>query len=291
MRKFNLGIVLGGMGSFWWGIVGVIYFKSLSYIGHFELVIHRCIWTTIFLFFTTICLSKWDNLTKIFKSKKLILVLLVSSFLILTNWSVWIYAISSNQIINASFGYFIMPIISVMFGFIFFKERLSLKSKISILLVILSIIFLLYNFKNIPWVGIVVAISWSLYNVFRKIIKVDTDLGLFVESIYIFPFAILSFFLISINGEVSFTTDDPSLMLLLSLAGPITVIPLFLYIKGVELSGLGPSGMIFYITPTLQFLLGFFYYEEIFSFEKFISFIIIWIAVVIYLKDVYEKNK
>ena len=94
-----------------------------------------------------------------------------------------------------------------------------------------------------------------------------------------------------INKDVNdFNIEDPSLMLFLTLAGPMTVIPLFLYVRGVELCGLGPTGMVFYITPTLQFLLGFFYYNEEFSTTKFVSFIIIWIAVFIYLRDLYEKN-
>ena len=183
-----------------------------------------------------------------------------------------------------------MPIMSVMFGFLFFKEKLTIKSKVSIFLVIISIFFLVYQYENVPWVGLIVAISWSLYNVFRKLIKVETDLGLLIESIYIFPFALLALFLIGSIETAEFTLNNPPLMLILFLAGPVTVIPLFLYVRGVELAGLGPTGMIFYITPSFQFLLGFFYYDEIFSIDKLISFIIIWIAVLIYLKDFYEKN-
>ena len=214
----------------------------------------------------------------------------MSSILILTNWSVWIYAVTTNQIINASFGYFIMPIMSVFFGYLFFKENLNFKTILSIILVIISIFYMLYEFKSIPWIGLTVAISWSLYNVCRKLILVDTDIGLLVESFFIFPFALLVLLYLFTLGTNNFSTDNISLMFLLILAGPITVIPLFLYVKGVELSGLGPTGMIFYITPTFQFLLGYFYYDEIFSFEKFISFIIIWIAVLIYLNNLYEKN-
>ena len=290
MSKLNLGILLSSLGSLWWGVVGVIYFKSLSYIGHYELVIHRCLWTTVCLLFTTLFFHKHKILLKNLKNKKIICILFISSFLILTNWSVWIYAVSSNQIINASFGYFIMPIMSVMFGFLFFKEKLTIKSKVSIFLVIISIFFLVYQYENVPWVGLIVAISWSLYNVFRKLIKVETDLGLLIESIYIFPFALLALFLIGSIETAEFTLNNPPLMLILFLAGPVTVIPLFLYVRGVELAGLGPTGMIFYITPSFQFLLGFFYYDEIFSIDKLISFIIIWIAVLIYLKDFYEKN-
>ena len=150
------------------------------------------------------------------------------------------------------------------------------------------IIFL--NLQSLPWVGIIVALSWAFYNLVRKKILVDTDVGLLIESLYILPFALITFYMIANVGENNFSISDPGLSLFLLLAGPMTVIPLFLYVKGVELIGLGPTGMIFYITPTLQFILGYFYYNEDFSLVKFVSFIIIWIAVVIYLKDLYETN-
>ena len=109
-----------------------------------------------------------------------------------------------------------------------------------------------------------------------------------IESLFIFPFALFVFYLISKNGHNDFSLQNPGLSLLLLLAGPMTVIPLFLYVRGVEIIGLGPTGMIFYITPTLQFILGYFYYGEDFSLVKFVSFIIIWIAVIIYINDLYE---
>ena len=141
-----------------------------------------------------------------------------------------------------------------------------------------------------PYLGLIVALSWAFYNLVRKKINVDTDIGLLIESLYILPFAVVSFYLISVNGFNDFNFSNIGLSLFLILAGPMTVIPLFLYVRGVELIGLGPTGMIFYITPTLQFILGYFYYNEPFSISKFVSFIIIWIAVIIYLKDLYEKN-
>ena len=217
--------------------------------------------------------------------------LFISGFLIFINWGVWIYAIATNRIIDASFGYFMMPILSVMLGYIFFKEKLNKKRILSIILVILSILYLvLINLQSLPWVGLIVAISWGFYNLIRKKINIDTDVGLLIESLYILPFAVVAFYLISTNGYNDFTLSNPPMMLFIFLAGPMTVIPLFLYVRGVELCGLGPTGMIFYITPTFQFLLGFFYYDEPFSMSKLVSFILIWIAVIIYLKDLYETN-
>jgi len=290
-NDFNKGITLTALGSFWWGVFGVIYFKYISFAGHIEVVIHRSVWTSLTLIISTFYFSKWNIFFNIINNSKNLITLFFSGLLIFTNWAVWIYAISNNQIIDASFGYFIMPILSVFLGFIFFKEKLNTKRIISIILVLVSIIFLIFtNFKAIPWVGLTVALSWGFYNLLRKKINVDTDVGLLIESLFILPFALVGFYLIAQEGLNDFTFSNPSLMVLLLLAGPMTVIPLFLYVKGVELCGLGATGMIFYITPTFQFILGFFYYNEPFSITKLVSFILIWIAVFIYLKDLYENN-
>ena len=290
-KNFNKGLLSAGFGSFWWGFFGVIYFKYISFIGHIELVIHRCLWTTFTLVITTFLFSKGGIFLDIVKQKKKLFYLFISGFLIFINWGVWIYAIATNRIIDASFGYFIMPILSVMLGYIFFKEVLNKKRIFSISLVLVSILYLIIvSFKSLPLVGIIVAFSWSFYNLVRKKINVDTDVGLLIESLFILPFALITFYIIVRNGFNDFQISNPSMMLLIFLAGPMTVIPLFLYVRGVELCGLGPSGMIFYITPTFQFLLGYFYYNEPFSFVKLVSFIFIWIAVIIYLKDLHETN-
>ena len=290
-KEFNKGLLLAGLGSFWWGFFGVIYFKYIAYIGHIELVVHRSLWTAFTLILTTFFFSKWNIFFKIVKNKSNLFYLFISGFLIFINWGVWIYAIATNRIIDASFGYFIMPILSVMLGYLFFKEKLNKKRVFSILLVIISILFLIIvSIQSLPWVGLIVALSWGFYNLVRKKINVDTDVGLLIESLFILPFALLAFYLIVNKGYNDFQLSDPSMMLFIYLAGPMTVIPLFLYVRGVELCGLGPTGMIFYITPTFQFLLGYFYYNEPFSITKLVSFIFIWIAVIIYLKDLHETN-
>ena len=290
-NNFNKGILSSTLGSFWWGFFGVIYFKYISFIGHIEVVIHRSFWTTITLLLSTIFLSKWKIFFSLIKDKRKLLILFLTGILIFLNWAVWIYAVAIDQIIDASFGYFIMPIISIFLGYFFFKEKISNKGKISIFIVLISIIYLLFvDFNSIPWIGLIVAILWSVYNLIRKKIKVDTDTGLFIESLLILPFILIAFYIITKNNYNDFDLSNPSLMLILILAGPMTVIPLFLYVKGVELSGLGPAGMIFYITPTLQFILGYFMFNEPLNIQKLVSFFLIWIAVFIYLKDLYEKN-
>ena len=290
-QHFNKGLILTSLGSFWWGFIGVIYFEYVAFIGHVELVVHRCLWTAVMLVMTTLFFKKWKLFIKSISNKKNLFYLFISGSLIFINWAIWIYAVATERIIDASFGYFIMPIISVLLGYIFFKEELNKKRIISIFLVLTAIVILIFfNLKSLPWVGIIVALSWAFYNLVRKKIDIDTDVGLLIESLYILPFALVTFYFIVINGFNDFNISNPGLSFFLILAGPMTVIPLFLYVRGVELIGLGPTGMIFYITPTLQFILGFFYYNEEFSIIKFVSFIIIWIAVIIYLKDLYENN-
>ena len=290
-KNFNKGIFFTALGSFWWGFFGVIYFKYISFAGHIEVVIHRSVWTAITLLLTTFFFKKWKVFFNLIKDKKKLFILFISGVLIFANWAVWIYAVATDRVIDASFGYFIMPIISVFLGFFFFKEKISNKAKLSISIVIISILYLLLiDIKTIPWIGLLLAILWSVYNLVRKKINVDTDIGLLIESLFIFPFVLFAFYLITKNNLNDFDISNPLLMIILMLAGPMTVIPLFLYVRGVELAGLGPAGMIFYITPTLQFLLGYFLFNEPINFEKLLSFIFIWIAVFIYLKDLYEKN-
>ena len=290
MSSFNKGIIYIIIGSFWWGVIGVIYFRSVSFVGSIELVLHRVVWTAAMLIITTLVMSKWTKLKKIFKNKKKLTYLTITGFLIFINWSVWIYAVSTNQIVDASFGYFIMPIISVLFGYLFFKEILNKLRIFSVILTCISVLYLFYFYKNFPWIGLTVGFSWALYNVFRKKINVDVDLGLLIESLAILPFALIGFYLVYKSGHMDFGMSSIKLSFILTIAGPMTVIPLFFFVKGVHLSGLGPSGMLFFITPTFQFILGLFLYNEPFDTYRLIGFILIWVAVIIYLFDLYEKN-
>ena len=290
ITNFNKGIISSSLGSFWWGVFGTYYFQYISFIGTFEVVVHRSMWTCAILVMTTTFLKKWYIFKKIIINKKKIFILSITSILIFCNWTIWIYAVSTNRIIDASFGYFIFPIISVFFGYLFLNEKLNKKRIFSISLVVLSTLYLLFDFSKLPWVGLSVAFLWSTYNLLRKKINVETDVGLLIESLLILPIALVFFYFIFQKGLNDFSLSYPINMFWLFLAGPMTVIPLFLFIKGVEKCGLSASGMIFFITPTSQFLLGYFYYNEPFSTDKFISFILIWIAVLIYLRDLYENN-
>ena len=290
ISNFTKGLISTSTGSFFWGFIGTIYFQYISFIGFWEVVVHRSLWTLFILLITTTLLNKWKVFINILFDIKKISILFITGLLILGNWTLWIYAVSTNKIIDSSFGYFIFPIISVFLGFLFLNEKLNKQRIISILLVAISTLYLLINMNSFPWVGLGVAFLWSTYNLLRKKVHVETDIGLLIESLFILPIIVVILYYVITTNNNDFNIQNISLASLIMLAGPMTLIPLFLYVKGVELSGLGPAGMVFFIVPSGQFLLGFFYFNEPFSTDKFISFIFIWIAVLIYLRDLYENN-
>ncbi len=271
--------------SLWWGIIGVIYFKFVSFATPLELTIHRTIWTAVLLAITTTYFKKWPEFMDIWNSWDNILLLLLTGLLVSINWFTWLYSIAINNMLDASLGYYIFPIISVFFGSVFLKEKINKNKIIAIVLVFISLVYLLIEFKSIPWIGLTVAITFSLYTLIRKKINISPDLGLFFETLLISPIAIVLFCYLVLGENNIFGLSNPDLSLYLLFAGFMTLIPLFMYIKGFELIGIGPASMIFFLTPTAQFFLSIFYLGQPLNIEKLISFVLIWIAVLIYLNE------
>jgi chloramphenicol-sensitive protein RarD len=288
-KKYLEGTFLTVGASLWWGIIGVIYFKFVSFANPIELTIHRTLWTALLLVATTFFLSKWKIFFKLFKNIKTIIILFISGFLIMLNWFTWLYAISVDKLIDASFGYYIFPIFSVFFGIVFLKETFNRNKVFSVCLVFISILYLLFQHNTIPWIGLTVAITFSVYGLIRKKINVDADIGLLIETLLLSPFAIIAFFyLMKLNLNI-FSINEIKLSFYLLFAGPMTLIPLYLYTKGFHLVGIGPASMIFFATPTSQFILGTFVYGETLDVHKLISFIFVWIAVFIYLNELRKE--
>ena len=288
-KTFN-GILASGLGSLWWGVIGVLYFKSVAFVSPLELTIHRTVWTAFILIFLISIYSKWNDVFKILKNFKTTLLLILTSILIVGNWYTWIYAVTINKLIDAAFGYYIFPILSVFLGILFLNESCTRMKLVAIGLVMIAVVYLLADLKSTPWIGLIVAFTWSFYTLIRKKIQIPTDLGLFIESAFMTPFAIIAFYFIVKTGNNYFSLNNISMSFWLFLAGANTLIPLFLYLYGSSLAGLGPASMIFFLAPTGQFLLGFYYFGEDLDIKKMISFIIIWIAVAIYLRDLSKDN-
>ena len=275
--------------SLWWGVIGVLYFKFVSFASALELTIHRTIWTALLLIITTSYYSKWSEFNKIIRKKVNIFIFLFTGILISINWITWLYAVKTNNLLDAALGYYIFPILSVFFGIIFLKEKYNRNKIIAVLLVIAALINLLLKLGEVPWIGITVAVTFSLYGLIRKKIEVSSDIGLLIETLLISPLAIgLFLFLIKNNGNI-FSINEPVLSFYLFWAGLMTLIPLFWYTKGFKLIGIGPASMVFFLTPTAQFFLGLYYFNEPLIIDKLISFILIWIAVTIYLNELRKE--
>ena len=275
--------------SLWWGVIGVIYFKFVSFASPLELTIHRTIWTALLLIITTSFYSKWNEFYKIISKKINIFILLITGLLVSINWYTWLYAVKTNNLLDSALGYYIFPILSVFLGIIFLKEKYNRNKIISVLLVVAALIYLLIELGEVPWIGITVAVTFSLYALIRKKIKVSSDVGLLIETLLISPIGLTLFIILVKNNLNIFSLDKPILSFYLFWAGLMTLIPLFWYTKGFELIGIGPASMIFFLTPTAQFFLGLYYFNEPLVFDKLISFIFIWVAVIIYLNELRKE--
>ena len=283
------GIFYAAFASLWWGVVGTIFFKFVSFASFIELTVHRTIWTAVLLFLTTSIYKKWPEFLQIIKKKKNQFLLFISGLLVSINWGTWLYAVSVNRLLDSSLGYYIYPIISVFLGKIFLNEKLNRNQFIAVILVIISLIYFLLKLGELPWIGLTVAITFSLYGLIRKKIKVSSDIGLFIETLLISPIAIIIFiYLMKLNMNI-FSYDEPLLSFYLFWSGFMTLVPLFLYTLGFKIIGIGPASMILFLTPTSQFLLGISYFGEILTLERFLGFVIIWIAVIIYLNELRKQ--
>tara|TARA_Y200000002_G_C22614279_1_gene635253 strand:- start:110 stop:982 length:873 start_codon:yes stop_codon:yes gene_type:complete len=283
------GVYLSLAASLWWGIIGVIYFKFVSFASPIELTIHRTIWTALLLIITTSFNSKWDEFNKIIKKKSNIIILLITGLLVSLNWFTWLYAVSTNNLLDSALGYYIFPIFSVFLGIIFLKEKYNRNKIISVILVILTLIYFLIKLGKVPWIGITVALTFSLYGLIRKKIKVSSDIGLLIETLLLTPIALVLFVYLKNNNLNIFSVNEPLLSFYLFWAGLMTLVPLFWYTKGFKLIGIGPASMIFFLTPTAQFFLGLYYFNERLILDKLIAFIFIWTAVIIYLNELRKE--
>jgi len=288
-QKQLSGIFYAAFASLWWGVVGTIFFKFVSFASVIELIFHRTIWTAVLLIITTSIYKKWPEFIKIFKKKKNQFLLFLSGLLVSINWGTWLYAVSANRLLDSSLGYYIYPIISVFLGKVFLNEKLNRNQFIAVILVVISLLYFLIKLGELPWIGLTVAITFSIYGLIRKKIKVSSDVGLLIETLLISPIAIVLFiYLMNLNMNI-FSYKEPLLSFYLFWSGFMTLVPLFLYTLGFKIIGIGPASMILFLTPTSHFFLGITYFDEILTLEKFFGFVIIWLAVSIYLNELRKE--
>ena len=270
---------------FSWGLFP-IYFKLLKSIDAYEVLAMRVLCSFIFMVLVFLLAKNKNNISleikKIWQNKKSFSLLILASFLITANWLTYIIAVNTNHVLEASFGYYLNPIVTIILAVVFLKEKLTRIQTIACICVGISLLYLFISIGSLPWISILLALTFGLYSLCKKKIILSPKAGLLIETAIVSPIAIIYMLYLASTSNITFYTSDNTTIIALLLSGAITAIPLMLFAKGAVDIPLYLLGILQYLPPTMQFFVGIFIYNEPLSIEKLISFIIIWIAVAVF---------
>lgn len=276
----NMGYVYALQAFFAWGILPV-FWKLLSHVSALEILSHRIFWSFVFVFILLIW-SKKERVKNLLKQKKSRKSLIISSLLIGSNWGLFIYAVNTNQIVEASLGYYINPIVNVLLGLIVLQEKLD-KLKIAALFIAsLAVIYLTIDYGQFPWIAIYLAVSFGLYGLVKKTAGIEAIPALAIETLILTPFAALFIGYKMWMETGAFFAGSFSTNLYLVLTGVVTTLPLYWFAKGAQRIPLSALGFMQYIGPSLMLLIGVLIYHEDFRYEQGIAFGMIWFALALY---------
>ena len=289
-QHFSKGVIFTCIASIFWGLPQPLFFNELNHVNTIEVVLHRGLWSFILLFLILILISNIRDFLSIFKSRKKIFILTITACLIATNWGGFIFAVGQERVQDASMGYFITPMISIVLGYFFLKEKMSKLKILSVLLMFFAIIILFFNLNEIPYLIILIGSTWAIYGLLRKRINISPSIGLLYESFFISLVSLPYLIYLIKTGESSFLNIDLKTTLFLVLTGAVTIFPLFFFNLGIKFIQLGLAGVLFYLAPTFHFITSIFILNEDILIAKLVSFIIIWIAIILYIYDSFKKE-
>jgi chloramphenicol-sensitive protein RarD len=277
----NKGIVYAASAYILWAIFP-IYWKNLGSVPAIVVVGHRMIWSFVFVLGVLVLKKDWKRYRVIFQSPKILLTYLVTASLLGINWLVFVWAINAGFIVESSLGYFINPLVSVLLGVIFFREKLRLWQWLPIGLALLGVIYLTVSYGALPWIALILAFSFGFYGLIKKSAPLSSIDGFALETGFMFLPALMYLLYIKSLGQDVFADQGLTIALLLVIAGFVTGIPLLLFGAGARRIRLSTLGLLQYIAPTGQLLIGVLIYGENFPQEKMVGYSIIWIALVFY---------
>jgi chloramphenicol-sensitive protein RarD len=281
-RRSRLGILYGFAAYGSWGVFP-LYFKMVGFVSPLEILAHRVVWSFLILSLMVAVLGRWRELLRELQSPKLLLMLGLSTLLIAANWLAFIYAITSGQVLQASLGYFVNPLLNVLLGVALLRERLRPLQTLSIVLAFAGLLVLAGFVGQLPWIAATLAVTFSLYGLMRKIMPVDGLVSLTVETLILTPVALVYLFCMSSAGRLA--PGGLHTLGLLVLSGPVTTLPLLFFGAAARRLRLSTMGVLQYLSPTLQFLLAVLVYREHFSMAQITSFGFIWTGIIIYTAD------
>lgn len=267
-----------------WGLLP-IYWKALISVDPFEILCHRIIWSLLFIALILTIKRRWTETFAPLRSPKNLGILILSSLCIGANWLLYIWAVNTNHILETSLGYYINPLVNVFFGFLFFRERLSRMQCIAIGLAALGVLNSVVSYGELPWISLVLAVSFSFYGVLRKVASVESLPGLFLETMVLAPAALYYLTHLQMTVTSDFLAGDMKVNILLIGAGAVTALPLIGFAFGARRLQLTTLGILQYSAPSIAFLLGVFVYGEPFGPTHMLTFALIWAGLAVYTGD------
>ena len=290
MNSSTAGILAIVIACVIWGFAP-IYYKLLVNVPPLELLSHRTIWSFIFFFVVLGFVGRINELrSAVFSFRGHFLIILLSSVLIAINWFFFIYAIQTNQTTEASLGYFMMPLVTVVWGLVIFREKLSIFQWFSVLLAAIAVCILTFGLGVPPWIALILSFSFSIYAVLKKKLEISPIVSVTGEVLVLVPIGILFLSYFHIDGQGSFGADWRT-TILLTLSGPLTAAPLILFSYGTRKVNLSTAGILQYLNPSLQFFCAAYIFMEPLSRWHMVAFPLIWVALIIYSWFGIKKNR
>lgn len=285
----NKGILYGISAYVFWGFFP-IYWKLLHHVPAIQLIGHRIIWSFLLLIGVILFTKQWAEFRKTVNVKGL-RIYTIAALLIGVNWFLYVWAVNANFIVETSLGYFINPLLSVLMGVIFLKERLRFAQWIPVILAAIGVAYLTFVYGRLPYIALSLALSFGLYGLVKKLSPLGSLYGLTIETGILFIPALVYLIFMQVNNTAAFlNTGDTSDVLMIG-AGLVTTIPLLMFASAARSIPLWVVGLLQYIAPTLQFLIGVFIYKEPFSQHQLIGFGIVWAALIVFLVENYLANR
>jgi len=282
--------ILYGIGAYLaWGFFP-IYWKFLHHVPAIQLIGHRIIWSCLLLLVVIVLTKQWDEFRKTV-NLKVLRIYTIAAVLIGINWLVYVWAVNANFIVETSLGYFINPLLSVLMGVIFLKERLRLAQWIPVVLAAIGVTYLTFIYGRLPYIALTLAFSFGLYGLVKKLSPLGSLYGLTIETAILFVPALIYLIAMEANSTAAFLHTGISSDLLMIGAGVVTTIPLLMFASAAKSIPLWVVGLLQYIAPTIQFLLGVFLYKEPFSQHQLIGFGIVWAALIFFVVENYLANR
>ena len=278
------GVVYAASAFLIWGICP-IYWKALQAVPALEIILHRVVWSFFFLVPIVMIMRRWKEIVDVLKNHRTLLTLLVSALILGGNWLLYIWAINNDYLLQASLGYYINPLVNVVLGMIFLKERLRPPQMLSVLMAFTGVLYLTISYGEFPWIALILALSFGLYGLIRKVAPVGALVRLTVETLLLSGPALIYLFYLDSRGAGTIFRVSLKLSLLLMGCGLVTAIPLLLFTLGARRIYLSNLGLLQYIAPSGMFILAVFLYREPFSSAQVVTFIFIWTALAIYSAD------